>query len=151
MVTAVATLLDIGSTLSFITSRLAKQLKLRGKLIKLSFETVGGNTNFIDTQEYEISMIDCEEKFVTMQVIGIEKISSSISSINTPEIANLFQISVEDISRPTEGEIELLLGVRYAGFHPVRCDHRGHLLLLKNRFGQTFEGTHPQIKEKNKN
>ena len=129
--TVVASLWDNGSTLSFITSRLPKQLILRGKPIKLSLETVGGNANFIDTQEYEISVIDRDEKLVAMQVIVMEKMTSSISSINTHHIAYMFQISAEDISRPTEGEIELLLGVRYAGFHPVRCDHRGHLLLLR--------------------
>ena len=55
-----------------------------------SLETVGRNANCIDTQEYEISVIDREDKFVAMQVIGIKNISSSISSINTQEIENLF-------------------------------------------------------------
>ena len=85
-----------------------------------------------------------------MQVIGIEKISSSISSINTQEIANLFQITVEDISRPTDGEIELLLGVRYAGFHPVRCDHRAICYYSRTDL-ENVRMYSPSYKGKNKN
>ena len=66
-----------------------------------------------------------------MYVIGIEKISSSITSVNLHDIADLFNISENELSRPIDGAIDLLLGVRYAGYHPVRCDHRGHLLLLQ--------------------
>ena len=143
----VSTLWDNGSTLSFITKRMAKHLNLNGKRIKLTLETVGGSVTSLDTYEYEIIVQDASKELVSMYVIGIDKISSSITPVNIQNIAKLFNISTSEISRPTEGEIDLLLGVRYAGYHPVRCDHRGHLLLLQNRFGKTFQGSHPQIKE----
>ena len=146
----VAALWDNGSTLSFITLKLAKLLRLSGKRLNLCIEVVGGNTTNVESYEYCIHVIDQSGEVVEMQVIGIEKISSDIGSFDAKEVSQLFKIDQNTISRPNGGEIDLLLGVRYAGYHPVRCDARGHLLLLQNRFGCTIEGTHPNIKEKTK-
>ena len=97
--------------------------------------------------EYTIYAFDNSGVPVEIVVTGIEKISSIIGSIDMSAVATLFGLSESKLNRPNSGEIGLLLGVRYAGFHPVRCDSRDHLLLLQNRFGTTIEGTHPSVKE----
>ena len=97
--------------------------------------------------EYTVYAFDTSGVPVEIVVIGIEKISSIIGSIEMSAVATLFGLSESKLNRPNSGEIGLLLGVRYAGFHPVRCDSRDHLLLLQNRFGTTIEGTHPSVKE----
>ena len=64
-------------------------------------------------------------------------------------IHRLFRnVTKEEITRPT-GEVDVLIGFEYAGFHPQTEQSSEHLLLLKNRFGKCIEGTHPQIKETN--
>ena len=57
-------------------------------------------------------------------------------------------VTKQEIARPT-GEIDVLIGFEYAGFHPQKEQFSGHLLLLKNQFGRCIGGTHPQIKEIN--
>ena len=120
---------------------------MKGKSIHLTLEVVGGNTTKIETFEYLVHVFDQNGIAIELCVIGIEKISSNIGSIDRNKVAKLFNISESEINRPINGEIELLLGVRYAGFHPVRISSKDHLLLLRNRFGTAIEGTHPKIKE----
>ena len=61
-------------------------------------------------------------------------------------IAGLLGIKTEDVNRPEEGEIDILIGQQYAAFHPCRQGAAGHLLLLKNEFGgNVISGSHPEI------
>ena len=53
-------------------------------------------------------------------------------------------------SRPAGREIDLLIGMQYAGYQPVRKESLGHLLLLKNQFGHIIAGSNPHDKEKHK-
>ena len=65
------------------------------------------------------------------------------------KVAALFKMPViNDIRRPTEGEVDCLLGMDVAGYHPIRVDAIGHLLFLKNEFGLVVGGPHPTILEK---
>ena len=76
-------------------------------------------------------------------------ITSDIQAINLDGIHRLFRnVTKEEITRPT-GEVDVLIGFEYAGFHPQTEQSSEHLLLLKNRFGKCIGGTHPQIKETN--
>ena len=52
-----------------------------------------------------------------------------------------------DIQRPT-GEIDVLVGYEYAGFHAVREQSVGHLIILNNQFVKCLSGTHQMLKEK---
>ena len=65
-------------------------------------------------------MVDKEGRHVSMEVFGIERISSEINEVDMELIAQLLCINRSDISRPQEGEIDLLVGMQYAGFHPVK-------------------------------
>ena len=52
------------------------------------------------------------------KVYGIEKISTEIKTINVQGV--LFDgIQMKELKRPS-GEIDVLIGYEYAGFHPVR-------------------------------
>ena len=141
---------DGGSTLSFITFKLAGQLQLRGKPVKLEIVTVGGETKILDSLQYKASLIDQQGKPVEIEVLGIKKISTSISKVNSDELVKLFTVDQSKVKRPDGEEIEILIGMQYAAFHPVRRESSGHLLLLQNRFGYVIAGTHPSIKETTK-
>ena len=52
----------------------------------------------------------------------------------------------EEISRPS-GEIDVLIGFEYAGYHPVREQSSGHLLVMRNRFGKCLGGFHRSLSE----
>ena len=56
-------------------------------------------------------------------------------------------VSREQIERP-RGQVDLLIGFEYAGYHPIRLQAVDHLLVLENRFGRCLGGTHPAITER---
>ena len=141
---------DGGSTLSFITTRKANQLKLKGRRINLSMTTVGGQTTKLESYEYSVMMHDLDDNRVEVRAIGIDKISSSINRVSKQDISKVFQIDESTINRPAEGEVDMLVGLQYAAFHPVPIQTEGHLILYHNRFGKTIGGTHPGICENTK-
>ena len=94
---------------------------------------------------FNIKLHDQEGKEVNAEVLGIEKISSGIKQIDGQEITKLFGIESSQLNRPNYGEIDVLLGLQQFGFHPVKIDNRGHLLLMENRFGLTIAGSHPNV------
>ena len=136
--------------MSFITFSLAERLKLRGKPLNLSLEVVGSKKIEFESFEYCIDVLNKSGESVQMYMIGIEKISSDIESIDIDKVAKLLSVPEGSIDRPMHGEIELLIGVRYAGYHPCRISAKGHLLLLENQFGFIIEGTHQLIHERTK-
>ena len=141
---------DGGSTLSFITTKKAEQLNLKGRQINLSMVTVGGQTTQLESYEYPVVLLDEDDNRVEVKAIGIEKISSSISKINKKEAARIFQIEESKINRPVGGEVDMLIGLQYAAFHPMPVQTDGHLVLYRNRFGNTIGGNYPEICEDTK-
>ena len=49
------------------------------------------------------------------------------------------------IQFPCDGAIDLLIGMRYAAFQPVRVEASGHLLAMENRFGMLVAGWHEKF------
>ena len=81
-----------------------------------------------------------------VSAFGIERITNRISEIDNESISRIFsEVPVEQIARPS-GEVELLVGYDYAGWHPIKELCREHLL-LNNQFGKCFGGNHPSVKE----
>ena len=54
--------------------------------------------------------------------------------------------SLKEIKRPS-GEIHVLIGFEYAGYHPLRVNSKDHLLLMRNQFGACLGGFHPNLIE----
>ena len=130
---------DSGSTLTFITFDKAASLNLKGVPVKLSIVVVGGQAEVINSQRYEIAVSTQSGQAVRIEAYGIERISSQIDSIDVRHIVKEFGV----IDKRPEGEIHMLIGQQYAGFHPVRIKARGHLLLMENQFGKVISGTYP--------
>ena len=63
-------------------------------------------------------------------------------------ISEIFRIKEEQITRPTSGEVDLLIGLQYAAYHPAPVEVHGHLILYSNRFGKVVGGSHPEIRER---
>ena len=70
------TLWDGGSTLSFITFRQAKKLKLTGRKVNLQIVKVGGTVEELESYGYDLALIDRSNTIVTVSVLGIEQIST---------------------------------------------------------------------------
>ena len=141
---------DGGATLSLITFRKARELGLHGEDVKLVVTKVGGVSEEINSSRYHLTFIDIEGIECEIIAYGIDKISTDLKDINIKEALKLFKnVTVDDICRPT-GEIDVLVGFEYAGYHPSKKESIEHLLLLENRFGKCLGGSHQLFHEKTK-
>ena len=139
---------DAGSTLSFITFKLAKQLRLNGEPLVLNLVTVGGVSSKVNSQKYRIIVTDNLGDGVEMEVLGIEQISTDVEKIDLSEIIPKFvKPQASKVQRPSDGRIDILFGFQYAAYHPISVEAVGHLLLMENRFGVILAGSHPDIQE----
>ena len=142
---------DPGSTLSFITFQLARELGLEGVPVVLEISTVGGEVTKLNSQRYSVSVFDTDGQDVRIDVLGIEKISTDIEWIDMEKVKQLFtNKEVREVDRPESGTLDLLIGFSYAAYHPVKLEAVGHLLLMKNRFGSIIAGSHSSFQEKTK-
>ena len=89
--------------------------------------TVGGKITTLESKQYEIGLVDKTGGHVKIDVIGI------------------LDAQPESISRPTSGEIDILIGIQYAAYHPERIKSVEHLTLYENRFGRAIAGAHRDI------
>ena len=139
---------DPGSTLSFVTFRLASELGLEGHPVELEIYTVGGSSMKISSKKYSLSMFDTNGQEARIDVLGIEEISTGVEVVDIGKVKGFFMNQeVNSTERPAGGCVELLIGFSYAGYHPVMVEAVGHLLLMKNRFGYLIAGSHPSIQE----
>ena len=116
--------------------------------MKLRMTTVGDLTTEVQTYEYELKLIDNSDTPVVIKAIDIDKISSPVGKVDRGKICKILGVPQTELNRPSEGEIDLLVGLQYAAYHPDRRRAVGHLLLYENRFGKTVGGSHADIQER---
>ena len=146
----VNTLWDCGATMSFITFKKAKMGKLKGVPVQLSVVKVGGDTEAISSYKYKLPLIDKSDETVYLEVYGIERITADVQAVNLDGVIHLFKHTRRgEVQRPT-GQVDVLIGYEYAGYHPVKEQAVAHLLLLTNRFGKCLGGSHPDLNETTK-
>ena len=134
---------DGGATISLITFSKAAILGLSGTEITLTVTKVGGVQEKLMSYQYILPLVDILE----FEVYGIGKISTEVRSIDVQGVIKLFiDVRKEEILRP-DGEIDVLIGFEYAGYHPVREQSSGHLLVMCNRFGKCLCGYHRSLNE----
>jgi len=138
---------DSGATVSMITFSKAKQLGLSGVNAKITIVKVGGSRETLESKIYDVPLCDINGNIDIFQAYGIAQISSSIEAIEITELALEFEVDPEDVTRPV-GEIDMLIGFEYAGFHPEREKSKGHLVLMRNKFGRCLSGAHSLLVEK---
>tara|TARA_B110001454_G_scaffold196478_1_gene199376 strand:- start:542 stop:6220 length:5679 start_codon:yes stop_codon:yes gene_type:complete len=138
---------DGGSKVTLITFKKARELGLEGTKIKINIIKVGGTRETIDSQRYKLPLMDSGGNIHYFYAYGITQISAKIEHNEMSKVAEMLEVDEERIRRPV-GEIELLVGLEYAAFHPERVKVCGHLLLMKNIFGECISGAHPILQEK---
>ena len=134
---------DGGATISLIRNRRAEEMGLIGTSCQLTVMGVGCVRKEIPSTRYVLPLKDIEGEVVDIVVYGIERISGAIDPVDMSEIKEL---SAFHVKRPA-GEVDVLIGYEYAGYHPTVEDSVGHLLVLENRFGRCIGGAHPKLKD----
>ncbi|KAJ8032137.1 hypothetical protein HOLleu_25575 [Holothuria leucospilota] len=139
------TLWDSCATASLITFAAAGKIKAKGSPVKIQMTKVGGTTETVDSLKYRVPLIDKEGNTVNIEAYGIECVTAKVANKDLAHLAKLFRgVSAEEVSRPS-GEVDLLVGFEYAGYHPVKAQACGHLALLENQFGRCIGGSHPSL------
>ena len=124
---------DSGATVCLITLKKAKDLELVGEKVAITIVKVGGEKELIESRIYDVPVHDSSGMVEYFRAYGIQRISSTIEAIETDRYAVLLNVEPGAVRRPT-GEVEMLIGLEYAGFHPDKEKILSHLVLFKNRF-----------------
>lgn len=139
---------DSGASVSLITFRKAKELKLSGKEVQLSVVKVGGQSERIISSLYTLPLLDRNNNVIKVKVYGMECISRGQNDDST--VLSLFKdINPKEIQR-SRGEVDVLIGFNYASLHPTAIRFSDNMMLLENRFGKCLAGTHHSLKESQK-
>ena len=138
---------DSGAQVTMITFRKAKELDLSGVRSNITIVKIGGEKQLVESRLYEVPLHDTKGNVEMFRAYGIDQISTPIQASNTEPLASLFQVDSEQVGRPC-GEIDMLIGFDYAGFHPERQQSIDHLLLMTNRFGMCISGSRGTTQEK---
>ena len=138
---------DSGSSISLITEKKAKELKLSGLPVMLSVTTTRGKWQKVSSHRYNVDLFDRSGRKYQITAFGIDNITNAISHVEVDELVHLFNnINKRDVQRP-EGEVDILVGLEYAAWHPVREQSYEHLLIYGNVFGKCLGGHHPSLNE----
>ena len=139
---------DGGSSISLITESMAEKIGLVGSPVKLNVTTVRGIEQSIDSHRYNFVILDKLGRKYKMVAYGIDHITNEISDIKIDGMIHLFNdISKAEIERPS-GKVDILIGMEYAAWHPVKEQSYEHLVIYKNAFGRCLGGHHSSIVEK---
>ena len=138
---------DSASTISLITFKKAKELSLVGCTVDLTITTAGGNSKKFKSCKYDLTLIDSAGQKVIIAVYGLPQITSNINPLQTNAVLGLLDSQHVIDNRPTGGEVDVLIGLDHALFHPQIIQNNGHLVLYENRFGKCVGGTHPHIQK----
>ena len=95
---------------------------------------------------YSLPLIDKNNKMVSINVYGIERISRVDQDHDITSIIHMFKgVTQWEALRP-RGEVNVLIGFNYASLH-LRIKQSVGDLLMGNRFGKCLAGSHQKIKE----
>ena len=141
---------DNCSQSTFIKTKVAKKLKLKGILVNYILVCTDGSEKEMRGFIYKLSLRDMSGEHHELEAIGIEKLSTAYAGVkvvnikeavkNNPACRSLTEVKLER----TGGELDLLVGSDLAHLHPKAVAEVGSLSLLKSKFstGWTMMGHH---------
>ena len=105
----------------------------------------------MDSRCYELSLADKHGDTITIEVLGIDNISTAIVEVQLDGILKLTDgLEVINLNRLGHGRIDCVIGYQYTAFHPTKKCAVDHPLLLENRFGFVTGGSHPILVDNTK-
>ena len=124
-----------------ITFKKANELGLHGEPTRLCVGMVGGKRQDIESFKCKFDLVDKNNHTVQFVVYGMEQISTKVIDINLNRIKSMFPNARPASFRRPCGEIDILIGFEYVGFHPASIQS------AKNQFGQCIGGSRPALRE----
>ena len=95
---------------------------MSGQEITLSVSKVGNVTEFVQSKEYILPLIDINGNTWTIKAYGMEEVTTDISNIDISKVARLFKgVDEKDVNRPT-GQVDILIGTDCCILMPIKLD-----------------------------
>ena len=133
----VIALWDSGSTVSLILNNVANNLKLKGKPVSITMETLGRVVKK-QTNLFVMEIKDRKHNLVQIEAYGVDEISRNM--YNTELQKKLFpeDFACQDSQK---AHIGLLLGLNVVQYHPVPVKRKNNFVLFENTFGKCVGGS----------
>ena len=146
-VPTVLTMFDTGANVNIVVTSLAERLGLKGRPVKQTITTAGGERTTHTTKQYWLPLQKNSGEVYKVLCVGMDRITDDVGLVNVAKAADLFGLDEVDVYRP-QGQVDLILGVHEAAIFPVHKARRENLQLLQSCFGTGFllAGTHPCLK-----
>ena len=141
---------DNGSTCSLILTETAELLGCPGESVKITIDTINGLMTR-DTKLYCVEMLDNSGNRVLIRAFGVESISTVRNVVNILPVKERFSCEVQTqwgkISKRPKGQVHILIGQEYAGYHPVPYEAHKNLVVYRSMFGNGWllSGNDPDI------
>ena len=87
--------------MTFVTFEKAKEMKLKGRAVQLRIVVVGGQTETIESEIFEIKLKKSDGSLVNIEAYGIERISSTMDTVDIDAIAKIFNVKPAEIANMT--------------------------------------------------
>ena len=143
----VITILDSGSELNVINTRLCNKLGLSGTPITINIIGIAGNTIQRYTKIVDVIVEDRMGLLTPVQCIVLDKTCGNALMINRNVFASFGDIKVPEKEIVTRGgEVELLIGMNCPRLHQQISLYGKHnsLMIMETRFGPTVVGRAPE-------
>jgi len=128
---------DHGSSTALITFKFAEKAGLPGQRCSFKLVGVGEKEENYETKLYHVPLVDRSGEVHDVFAFGIEKITAEMKGYNLEEILTFFP-DHRCYLEPTEGEVDLLVGISYMNILPSQTMVVGSLGLYNSRFGTGF-------------
>jgi len=147
--TSALILTDSGSTDSFVTHQLARELHLQGNPISVSIKVVDGQYEEESTMLYQLALEDSAGARHVVEAIGMNSLTEVAPAPHVSSLAHLFPEmppqAAAAFTRP-HGRVDVMLGMRDRQLHATACGLEvGRLRLCRSKFGAgwVLTGFHP--------
>ena len=141
---------DNCSQSTFIRTKTAKKLKLKGVLIDYILICTDGSERKMRGFLYKLSLRDMSGELHELEAIGINKLSTAYAGVKVVNLKKVLnnvptcRSLTEDKLERESGELDLLIGSDLAHLHPKSVADVGSLSIMKSKFstGWTMMGHH---------
>ena len=130
---------DNGSTCSLVLSETAELFGCPGEPVTVSIDTINGIMTR-ETKLYCVELLSNTGERVLIKAFGVENISEVRSVVQLSDVKTKFSAEVQSqwgkVSKRPRGQVHLLVGQEYAGYHPVPYEAQENLVICRTMFGQ---------------
>ena len=142
---------DSGSTCTIVKNSCARRLGLHGRAVIVYMRTVNGERK-LETHLFWLELIDAKGNKCVVYALGMDEITSEVLEVDLEGVKHQFTGEARrrwrELAARPRGEVDVLLGSDYAGYHATRVIQVSeHLIMAESPLSSKMvaQGTHPSL------